>query len=288
LAHPALLDPAEATRVRRVDMPAEDDCALPLSDGKSFVARDYFGDCCSNQLGPQAFLVEAPGGIVVGAHFHPTDQFQIFFPTEGAWYRKQDISEVMIHFADAYVTYGPFGTRGAQPLHFYTLRAASSLITAFMPQDREKLIRRGRRNYTVLLDDSVVPVLPVADESAVSTLMGPESDGLAAYLVSVGPAAKVDVIPELPAESAGQFYCVVDGSTWNNGQQFAARSLGWRGSGMPPPSLTADEHAGCRLLVLQMPHPTAPRHPGEENSTSLRSQVGSTSIRTVRATTSPN
>jgi hypothetical protein len=163
------------------------------------------------------------------------------------------------------MTYGPFGTRGAEPLHFYTLRAASTVVTAFIPQDREQLIRRGRRNYSVLLDDSTVPPLPSPGKSVGTTLMRPESDGLAAYLVSAGPAAGVDLTMELPVESAGQFYCVVDGSAWDNGRQFAARSLGWRGPGAPPPSLTADEHAGCRLLVLQMPHPTAPRHPGEEN-----------------------
>jgi hypothetical protein len=260
-----LLDPTETSRVRDVNPPEGDDSALRLPEGTSLVVRDYFGDSFSNQPGPQAFLVEVPGGAASGAHFHPTDQFQIFFPSEGAWYRKQDVSEVMIHFADAYMTYGPFGTRGAEPLHFYTLRAASTVVTAFIPQDREQLIRRGRRNYSVLLDDSMLPAPAVGGESVVSTLMAPESDGLAAYLVSAGPAAGVDLTVELPVESAGQFYCVVDGSAWDNGRQFAARSLGWRGPGAPPPSLTADEHAGCRLLVLQMPHPTAPRHPGEEN-----------------------
>jgi hypothetical protein len=260
-----LLDPAETLRVRHVDGPEGDDDALRLHEGTFLVVRDYFGDSYSNQPGPQAFLVEAPGGTLAGAHFHPTDQFQIFFPSEGAWYRKQEVSEVMIHFADAYMTYGPFGTRGAEPLHFYTLRAASTVMTAFIPQDREKLIRRGRRNYTVLLDDSTVPPLIAAGKSVVSTLMSPEPDGLAAYLVSAGPAASVDVVFELPAESAGRFYCVVEGSAWKNGRRFAARSLGWRGPGAPPLSLTADEHAGCRLLVLQMPRPTAPRHPGEEN-----------------------
>ena len=261
---PQLVTPAETSRIHRVDLPDNDDGALQLRDGTSVIVRDYFGDSHANQPGPQAFMVEAPGGTVSGAHFHPTDQFQIFFPSDGAWYRKQDVSRVMVHYADAYMTYGPFGTRGDESLRFYTLRAASTVITAFVPQDREKLIRRGRRNYSVLLDESVMPALPVAGEIAVSTLISPEPDGLAAYLVSAGQAARVDAIFDLPAESVGQYYCVVDGSVWTDGRQFAVRALGWRGLDVAPPSLTADEHAGSRLLVLQMPYPTAPRHPGEE------------------------
>ena len=63
----------------------------------------------------------------------------------------------MLHYADAYTTYGPFGT-GEAPLQLFTLRRQASEITGFMPKDRDKLVRRGRRNLHVDLGPAMKQV----------------------------------------------------------------------------------------------------------------------------------
>ena len=69
--------------------------------------------------GPQAFLIETyPPEQQTAAHFHSTDQFQIFFPAEGAYYQRTEIRSPLLHYSDAYTTYGPLEQGGADgPLH---------------------------------------------------------------------------------------------------------------------------------------------------------------------------
>ncbi|HEX9506417.1 MAG TPA: hypothetical protein VGA62_10480, partial [Acidimicrobiia bacterium] len=56
----------------------------------------------------------------------PMNQFQVFFPAPGAWYKRRSLHSVLVHYVDAFVTYGPFGSAD-QPLEFYTLRAEASV-----------------------------------------------------------------------------------------------------------------------------------------------------------------
>src|SRR5262245_15707940 len=101
-----------------------DEDKIRLSTG-ALVVRDCIGRSTHALPGPQAFLVRFPADSRGGAHFHPVDQFQIFYGSDGSWFKNQEITsgEIMLHYADAYVTYGPFGTKGPEPLEFFTLRA---------------------------------------------------------------------------------------------------------------------------------------------------------------------
>jgi hypothetical protein len=71
---------------------------------------------------PQAHLMEQPAYATVPAHFHDTDQFQVF--VDGvADFGKQRIDGLAVHFAGGHTPYGPISTAEDAPL---TLKAGSS------------------------------------------------------------------------------------------------------------------------------------------------------------------
>jgi hypothetical protein len=133
--------------------PADADLRVRPAHGSGIeehaMGREYFGRSEEVRAGPRGFLVErTPTESTVPAHFHSTDQFQVFFPSAGAWYQRQRIETPLLHYADAYLVYGPFGS-GSEPLCFFTLCPVASTITGYMPGARDKLIRRGRRHVKV-------------------------------------------------------------------------------------------------------------------------------------------
>src|SRR3954452_16122993 len=76
--------------------------------------------------GPQAFLVAMPPDNTGRAHFHASDQFQIFFPeTSGSVFQRTPMDKVFVHYSDSYTVYGPFSS-GPGGLEFFTLRAHGS------------------------------------------------------------------------------------------------------------------------------------------------------------------
>ena len=106
---------------------------------------DYFGKTSAQQFGPEAFLVDYGPQRTTPAHFHSVDQFQVFFGAPGARYQRHQIPAVELHYADAFVTYGPFFT-GEERMKFFTLRPCQGQFKGEMPSERHKLHYRGRRS----------------------------------------------------------------------------------------------------------------------------------------------
>src|SRR5436189_5271805 len=77
-----------------------------------------FYDVYANELGPQAFLVRMRENNIVHPHFHNVDQFQLFFESPHASYQRTAISSILVHYADAFTTYGPFKP-GDEPPEYY-------------------------------------------------------------------------------------------------------------------------------------------------------------------------
>ena len=216
------------------------------------IFRQYFGKFGESVPGPQAFLVETyPPNSKTAAHFHSTDQFQIFLPSAGAWYQRTEVHTPLLHYSDAYTTYGPFGT-GEAPLGLYTLRRQASEVTGFMPRDRDKLVRRGRRNVHVDLGPAMERV-EGPGTSSIETLIEPHEDGLAAYLVSAGTDVEVCALPPDHPEATAQYLWVLDGQALCRGRQLRERCLGWRTLDTPAPTFTSGRDSGFRLLVMQFP-----------------------------------
>jgi hypothetical protein len=223
----------------------------------SAVVRDCIGQSSAvkgsaSDSGPQAFLVEVfPAQATAGAHFHDSNQFQIFYPAAGAYYKRHAIERPLLHYADAYSSYGPFGAR-EYPLAFYTLRQSAASLTAYMPRDRDRYgtIRKRGRNITAEVLISGPVESPEAIE--VETLIEAQDDGLAAYSVRGGPSATI-TLPSA-TRSGGQYLCVLSGLLVFQGKEYPARSLGWS----PPDScggaVVAGE-SGVHALIMQFPRP---------------------------------
>jgi hypothetical protein len=211
------------------------------------VIRDYFGDDIRS---PQAFLVERlPAHRTVRAHFHPVDQFQIFFPAPGVWYKRGPIQHLTVHYADAFVTYGPFGTKEA-PMSFFTLRFGSTGQTSYMPDSIDDLPRiepRGRNveahvhlpsgsGFSGFHKDELIPA---------------SKDGLAAYVSNLGPELPVDT--SISSHSLGHYYYVLAGSITTNGREYEGGSLGWRSQDFDFSGGLMSGSNGCSVLVMQFP-----------------------------------
>ena len=170
------------------------------------LVRDYFGD---DIQGPQGFLVErVPPHRTIRAHFHPVHQFQVFFPAPGAWYKRRPLEQVTVHYSDAYVTYGPFGT-GVGPMSFFTLRADATGQTSYMPDSIDDLVKMEPRGRNI--EAHVPPTVDLSPgELDTQALIPATRDRLAAWLLNAGPGTVIDA--PISAESACQYYCVLAGS----------------------------------------------------------------------------
>lgn len=198
--------------------------------------------------GPVAQLSQMAPATTARPHFHDVDQFHIFFGTPGSTYQRRPIPPVLVHYIDGYTPYGPV-VAGKDWLDIITLRANHDHVTGYMPQDRHLLARKAGRNLKAEVD--------LSGAAFVRAVIEPQSDGLAAYLVTVDN----DHHPVVPrsVESAGQFYCVLSGKVRAGATSAEQGSLGWLAPGSATPELSAD--AKCQVLVLQFPKATAQSHP---------------------------
>ncbi|HWL45132.1 MAG TPA: hypothetical protein VNQ73_19470 [Ilumatobacter sp.] len=205
--------------------------------------------------GPQAVLIEDyPPYGVTRSHFHAVDQYHIFFGSEGSWYQRSPIPALGVHYADAYATYGPFGTDEVS-LTFFALRATPSRMIAYMPESRDQLKYRGRRH--AFLDVGEALVLASNDEESQWTdLIQEHDDGLHAEVARMAPGASID-LPPLPDPSPGRYIFIAAGDLVQGDMHHAEGCLAWDPGDVPAGPLYAGAR-GCNLLVLQMPQCTVP------------------------------
>jgi hypothetical protein len=225
----------------------------PTETDNEWISRGYSAG--SGIDGPEAFFIEATIKVEEAAHFHDVDQFQLFFGGPGSYFQRQAVTSVMAQYADAFTTYGPFGS-GEDGFQFYTLRGRPSGLRAYMPQERDKLIHRGIRQKRVDLE----PLLrqPGSGTPTVEAVWEEEPDGLAIYWIEIPPG---QFVSSPPAHGAGQYQCVLAGTIQLDGQRLEPRSLGWVPGCETPISvrLQSSENSASKVLVLQLPNPTYPR-----------------------------
>jgi hypothetical protein len=219
----------------------------------------FFGESAGKAGdGPQAFMVVSPKGRAGHPHFHNVDQYQVFFPSPGATYKNKPIERPLLHYADAFTAYGPYASGADVPMQYLTLRARHSSITAYVPEERDKLsgVKHIRRHVAVTLDP---PHSLGQGETRLEVLIEPDSDGLAAYLLQAGPGAVIE--SPRPAASGGRYTCILAGSVVDAEQAFAAESLRWDGPQERADRLIAGK-SGVRALIMQFPDPPTPdRYP---------------------------
>jgi hypothetical protein len=219
-------------------------------DGTPIAGLEYIKATGKGDIDPQGFTAFVENETL-RAHFHDVDQFQVMFGVPGSFYQRTPVPEVMIHYADAFVTYGPL--IGEEPaLRYFTLRARPSTGMWFMPEEREHLAYRGKRRLEVF-PEPYSDQEPLADGTIEEkVVMEDERDGLEAKIVIAGPGATVVVDPSLAA--TGQYTVVVNGSVEHDGKTYGPESIGWQTQNDGPSELKAGS-SGARVIVVRFPYP---------------------------------
>lgn len=211
----------------------------------------HFGEAYSADIpGPQGFLVCLPPGGGARAHAHDVDQFQVFFGGKGCTLGRHEVPPVLMHYTDAYTPYGPFAA-GPDGMDFFTLRARATVQTMFIPEDRNKLVRKPRRTYHV----EIRPGDALRMESRLDTLIAPQPDGLAAYHLTVGAAGNAVTPPLL--NSGGQYCILVGGELTCEGRRFPTKSCFFVTPRDGNLRLDADQDSAFDIIILQFPAATA-------------------------------
>lgn len=198
---------------------------------------------------PQGFLVQQPPGSVTLPHFHEVNQFQVFVGGEGRLGRCA-AGPLTVQYAGAHSPYGPI-VAGNAGVTYFTLRAAWDPGAKYMPQSRGRLRPGPRRQILgTPVRPSCAAALRALARPEAAALIEREADGLAAWLMRLGPDAERP-IPD-PADGGGQYHVVIGGSLRRDGETMPALSCLYATPDEPPYAACAGE-TGLELLVLQFP-----------------------------------
>jgi len=101
--------------------------AYKQGDGQFIYIAGLIGRPGKPNEGPQALHVHQPPPMVVGAHFHKVNQWQLVIAGSGAFghHRVDGSTSVLFHYTDHDTPYGPI-TAEADGISYLTLRAHSS------------------------------------------------------------------------------------------------------------------------------------------------------------------
>ena len=208
-------------------------------------------------LSPMAFLIEQQPNAMGRPHFHRVNQWQVFVDGDGTM-GKHHVASLYLHYAGAYTTYGPIGA-GEKGISYFTLRNEYDVGAQYMPGARE-LLRDTRTSSRREFQAEVGPPMALEQLShlkrpACRAVIGPEPDGIAAWLISVPPGQTVDA-PD-PSTGRGQSCVVVAGELLVNGEALPAKSNLFVHPADGPLKVVASDK-GVELLCLQYPRHNAP------------------------------
>ncbi|MGZ8212315.1 MAG: hypothetical protein ACXWUH_17560 [Burkholderiales bacterium] len=211
---------------------------------------------------PQVLLIEQSPRAELLAHYHASDQFQIFIEGEGKL-GAHVVKPVSIHYTNRYTGYGPIVATG-EPIQYFVLRPSFDPLGfgqyLFKPELREKLRAHPGPKRVLMADVEVRPERALEDLADVQVrhlfAAGPgESDsGLLADVVELG-ASHGYTGPD-PREGGGQVILVLQGSIVYGGREMGARSA-LAVTGDEKPVSFAAGAKGLQALLLQYPRRTA-------------------------------
>lgn len=202
---------------------------------------------------PNCFLVEQEPNSEIAPHFHQANQFQVFVAGAGTL-GKHAIAPLTVYYTNAHTPYGPIRS-GDAGLHYFTLRDDFDPGARFMPGARAELRPTSRRTATSA--PFTAPDAGRLGETARHAIIGPDEDGLGAWMISAPPHAPVGLRD--PAGDGMRFLMVVAGSVVDGAAALPPRSCVY----VPPdetPALTAGAE-GLFLLVLRFARAIEPSPP---------------------------
>ena len=197
--------------------------------------------------GPQIFLVDYPGeaGVAVRPHFHSVDQFQVFW--RGDRVGRHEIRPHLVHYADAYTSYGPIVDAG-DGVTYMTVRARPDSGPKYMPESRSGRPASGRQ----LTAQGDIRQLDQARDGTV-WLLGPFDDGLAVRLARLRAGQQ---LPAAQPAGDGTVYLLLEGALDGPGQRVSRGGTTVVTAG--PGESTTGARAGAEgavLLGLSFPEP---------------------------------
>jgi len=235
-------DAARATRRQRV------------TDTFEGHVTDFIASLEQRVPGPQAFLVEQKPDWATPPHFHLEPQFQIVTAGSGAIGRNP-VAPYAVHYAAAETGYGPI-TAGPDGISYLTLRAEGDTGAYYLhkPGSRERMragLKREQKHGAPSRMVSDADIASMAD-TTLEAMIAPRADGLAAWLVRMGPGQGLDL--PAPHLHAGRHHVVTKGSLRIAAHEAVAFSVLF--SSPEESCAIAAGSEGVEVLVLQFPHTT--------------------------------
>jgi hypothetical protein len=189
-------------------------------DEQEYLLREYVGvapkrgiyvegnEANGNSL-PQGFLVSQPPHSTTRAHFHESNQFQVFVDGDGH-FGKQPAAPLTVQYANGHTPYGPIKA-GSNGIMYFTLRQRWDPGAKYMPQMRDRLVRGNQRQRLVGAPQLLsAQALAQVESAHTQTLIEPEPDGLYALLCTLGSGQLMQL--EDAARGGGQYHVVVNGA----------------------------------------------------------------------------
>lgn len=212
---------------------------------------DLIGTTLETSDEAQAFLIEQAPNSILPVHFHFQQQFQLFVGGSGT-IGKTPIAPLTLHYATPHSGYGPL-TAKEDGIAYLTVRPLSDTGAWFLPDSRSELrtdLNKFQRHTAPqsLVTDAQLKQLT---ELTLETLLAPEDNGLAAWLMRLPPGASAQA-PAATARHEGRFYVVTKGALRQNGDTLPALGTIHVPSGETI-ELTADAD-GAEVVVLQFPY----------------------------------
>ena len=203
---------------------------------------------------PTIFLFEQPPGVVLPAHYHRNNEFQVFVDGSGK-IGPRAIVPTMVHYAGAYTGYGPI-VAGPQGLKYFTIRAAWE-IGALMVADTRGQVPPGPRRHATSkpIGEAGMDQLRALADASITPIFPRAADGLAATLVELPPEGTF--APEAPG-GGGTFLVVLTGSLACSDETFERWESVYVGVDGSFPAVRAGPD-GVQFLELCLP-PTDPAY----------------------------
>lgn len=198
---------------------------------ESFYLTRYFGQLPINvdpeqeidsgkKINAQAYYVEQPPFSTVPAHYHDTNQFQIFF-NGNITFGKKEIKSVALHYAGGHTPYGPIITKNKKA-DYLTLRNNWDSGGKKMPEMKKNLLNAPRIFYLIENIDCSQPKNIIPRRFVENYLIWDKFSTLGAKTISfVG-----DLSPNLnfPTQGFGKYCIVIDGEISINNTLLTSKS----------------------------------------------------------------
>lgn len=194
---------------------------------------------------PTAFLIEQDAHVVIRAHFHVNSQFQVFAQGSGTLGRR-DVKPFTVQYVAPHTGYGPI-VAGEAGVWYYTLRPSTPAGARYLPDQRDNLdMSQPKRQVTSAAHEPV----PAPSAPGIETMIEPQADGLAAWMVNL--PAHAAVAAPTHAGGLGRYYLVAAGTLAVGDDELTRLSLVWASGDDELLPLQAGAK-GASIIVMQFP-----------------------------------